>query len=185
MNTDTVYNLILIVLWATVWSGGFWYFRTRRTRGPLFRRLSRRGRICVILGFVAVPSLYCLSYAPLLQLWLGAHGDRGNTPLMGLKLWQLDDLFVPVQWMIDNTPLRQPLLWWAGFWDVPERLTDASASRLRSGSIWGTTPPWLYASGWLLIGTACSVIPPYILDRALHVFQTRRLRPNSGTQAAT
>ncbi len=173
----TIYFMILTVLWATIWSCCVWFFRTRRTRGPLFRRLTRKRRILLVCVFVAMPCIYCLSYAPFMRLLAVAPDLR---PGIGA----LDDLYVPVQWLIDQTALREPLLSWAGIWHVsPQPLMAASAARMRF--FWGTTPPSLYAAGWLLIGIAWCVIPPYLLHRLLHCFQTKHKDRTVRTQTAT
>ena len=38
-----------------------------------------------------------------------------------------DDLTIykPVDWLIDETPLREPLLWWAGVWSVRGTFVEA------------------------------------------------------------
>lgn len=150
----TFYFAILTVMWAVIWSGGVWYLHARRTRGPLWRRLGAKNRIAIIaLGFV-IPSVYCLSYAPL----------EGT----------LDDLFVPVQWLIDHTAIRQPLLSWTEIvGSSRQQMIAESASRMRS--TWGTAPPWMYASFWIAFGVACCAIPPYLIDRAASSERIRRL----------
>jgi hypothetical protein len=150
----SLYFAILTAMWAVIWSGGVWYLHTRRTRGPLWRRIGRKGRIAIIALSFVIPSVYCLSYPPL----------KGT----------LDDLFVPVQWLIDYTAIRQPLLSWAEICGIsPERLIAESAARMPS--TWGTTPPWLYASFWIAFGVACCAIPPYLIDRAAPLDRIRRL----------
>lgn len=153
---DTFYFAILTVMWAVIWSGGVWYLHTRRTRGPLWRRLGQKRRIAIIaLGFV-IPTVYCLSYAP----------SDGK----------VNDLFVPVQWLIDHTAIRQPLLSWAEICGISrEQMIAESAARMRSNSYWGTTPPWVYASFWILFGAACCAIPPYLIDRVASSERIRRL----------
>ncbi len=61
----TLYFTLLGLLWFSIWFFGVWYFETRRTHGPLFRRLSVKRRMLLIAALVLIPCIYCLSYAPL------------------------------------------------------------------------------------------------------------------------
>jgi hypothetical protein len=146
-----LYFTILTVLWFAIWACGVWYFETRRLRGPLFRRLSVKRRLLMIAALVGLPCIYCLSYPPL-------------RPTLGT----LDDLYVPVQWGFDNTALQAPLLRWADFCGAsPNQMLAESASRKRS-MFWGTTPAYLYASGWIIFGIICCILPAYLIYRLSH-----------------
>lgn len=61
--------------------------------------------------FVLVPVAYVLSYAAVFHL-VGEPDDGVNYPPRAS--WQ--EIYVPVEWLTDNTPLREPLLFWAGLW---------------------------------------------------------------------
>lgn len=163
MGDYSFYYAILICVWAAIWGAEFYYFRSRRAHGWLFRRMSPSKWLAFGSVCAAVPTLYLLSYAPLMRLGLGP----------------LDDLFVPVQWLIDHTPLREPLIAWASFWNVPvETLEVASNLRMR-GSFWGTVPAPIYASGWIAIGIICCVAPPFLLESGLQIVRTKfRRRPS-------
>lgn len=119
---------------------------------------------------LAIPFLYCLSYAPCLRLLAG-------TP----ELHLLDDLFVPVQWLFDHTEFRGPLLTWASFWHVDENLLlTASADRMRS-QFWGTMPPSQYAGIWVVIGLVCCLLPPVLLELLISMLRVRQARELSRT----
>ncbi len=53
--------------------------------------------------------VYVLSYAPVYRWHYGS--DRWTLPLAD---WET--VFVPVHFLIDETPLREPLLRWAALW---------------------------------------------------------------------
>ena len=153
----TLYFAILAILWLAIWACAVWYFETRRTRGPLLRRLSGKRRALLIAGLVLIPCLYLLSYAPYKRF-------EATVPVMRPTIAALDDLYVPVQWVFDHTALQAPMIRWAQIWGVPSnRLIGESESRMKS--FWGTTPPWLYATGWVLIGIAWCLLPPYLFYR--------------------
>jgi hypothetical protein len=54
--------------------------------------------------------------------------DGGNLPL-----------YAPVDWLIDKTPLKEPLLWWAHVWGVEEDFWFANA--IRGGAHFSIDPP--------------------------------------------
>lgn len=160
-----LYFLILTSLWAGVWAGPYWYFRTRHEfRNGKLRPEAKRLRIILWLLVPTTLVLYCLSYAPVLRVIAG-----------GYRLEMLDDLFVPVQWLFDFTPLREPFLRWADLWQVDrDALLRASDYRLRG--FWGTTPPAVYAIGWLVLGVICWLLPPFLLERVQTGIRNRRNR---------
>ena len=57
-----------------------------------------------------LPLVYVLSYAPVFRFT----GDPGTGFFGSRKGWQ--EPYQPVEWLTDNTPLREPLLFWAGLW---------------------------------------------------------------------
>lgn len=88
----------------------------------------RRSHWPVVVACMAfLPVLYALSYAPLYRLvhgrsidFLGSkrvvfYGGVGPPPTPRRTLMPL---YTPVEWLIDETPFRQPLLWWADVWSV-------------------------------------------------------------------
>lgn len=150
----TLYFALLGVLWLAIWASVGWYLETRRTKGPLLRRLSAKRRGLLIVAVVAIPFLYCFSYAP-------------------FKRSGLDDLYVPVQWLFDHTALRTPLLKNAELWHAsPNQFLADSESRLR-GNFWGTLPPYTYATGWILMGLAWCLLPPYLMYRLSLWYRTK------------
>jgi hypothetical protein len=173
-----LYFTILTVLWLSIWAGAAWYFETRRARGPLFRRLSIKRRLLLVACLVAISCVYCLSYAPYKRVLAAAPNAR---PTLGA----LDDLYVPVQWLFDHTPLQTPLLRWAELCNAsPDRLIAESHSR--SGShFWGTTPPVLYAAGWIFLGIVWCLLPPYLFYRGMVWWRERRKGISLHAQNAT
>jgi hypothetical protein len=154
-----LYFTLLGVLWFSIWFLGVLYFETRRMRGPLSRGISVKRRALLLAGLVAMPCLYCLSYAPL-------------RPSLGT----LDDLYVPVQWVFDHTLLREPMLQWAELCDGPtRRLVAESNSRMRAG-FWGTMPPLPYAAGWIAIGVIWCALPLYLFYRIRLWHRARKSR---------
>lgn len=82
-----------------------------KPRKPLLANLT--WGVVALLGLCL---LYALSYAPAYRLVFGA--DPGNyvrtdeQPGLGI--------FRPVEWLVDRTPMRPVLLWWADVWRVGE-----------------------------------------------------------------
>lgn len=66
--------------------------------------------------------LYVLSYAPVARSSMSSSGmmwvDGQHVPA-----------YRPLDWIIDNTPLRRPLLWWAGMWGVRDAFELSSLIR--------------------------------------------------------
>lgn len=67
----------------------------------------------VVAACLLLPAVYTLSEAPIVRL-------AGVTPHGGW--WRL---YSPVDWAIDNTPLREPLLSWARLWSVEVEFVGA------------------------------------------------------------
>ena len=67
--------------------------------------------------------VYVFSYAPVVRmknpfiLYSGTD-YKGFSPTSGSIDGHNLPLFRPIDWLIDETPLRRPLLWWAELWGV-------------------------------------------------------------------
>ena len=57
---------------------------------------------------------YVLSYAPVYRWQVGPDVD-------GFRILQMSG-YGPVEWLMDNTALSKPLLWWGDVWGVGEKL---------------------------------------------------------------
>ncbi len=83
----------------------------------------------VALALVLLAAAYLLSYAPVVRWHVAARvGTPGNTYLDGYDL----PVYQPVDWIIDNTPLRTPLLWWTGVWGVRREFSVVAWYRTHS-----------------------------------------------------
>jgi len=60
------------------------------------------------------------------------------------------DLFVPADWAYDHTALRHPIRLIGEYIGASSELEQQSRYRSQ-GKMWGTTPPALYAAGWLAL----------------------------------
>jgi len=125
-------------------------------RGVLRRILIHRRIVFPLVGLVILIG-FVLSFAPVMALGI----PRPRTSIL--------DLYVPVEWLIDNTPLRDELLVWANRWGQYENLANASADRLRRVSY--PAGPWLYALSWSIFAVASVVAPAWIL-----LIAARRMR---------
>ena len=85
-----------------------------------------------LLPLVLLGVAYVLSYAPVVR-FKGPYS--GNRP--GAFLFPIDGsdlpVYRPVDYLIDETPLREPLFLWADLWGVREPFEFASAVRNFSG----------------------------------------------------
>lgn len=84
----------------------------------------------VILLLLAV--FYVLSYAPAyrLQLWdIDGLNSFQSVPDQLFIEQKSAGVYAPVVWMIDKTPLREPLLTWAAAWGVRRHLESDAAVR--------------------------------------------------------
>jgi len=110
--------------------------------------------VTVILLLFLLPVVYVLSSAPAVRLglWPSAEVTTGNVVARRLKPGILRELrarkvgtsmivvvhghsgsiaaYKPVEWLIDETPLREPLFWWADVWGVGDDVRRLA--RLRS-----------------------------------------------------
>ncbi len=150
------YFIVLTCVWLVVWGVVLHAFLSRGRLHPVVAHLARL-RVLVSLCLFGLIG-YVISYAPAVQhdVLQGAHGEYA-------------DLYVPVDWLIDQTPARGALLDWAAVWEVEDEFVQASKTRLRSSETWGTAPAWLYGLGWLLWGVVCCVGPPYAVYRLVLV----------------
>ena len=103
MNYIPYYG-VCALLWFVAWAIGLWYCQTRRTRGPLLRRLSWPRRIGLMAGVVGLPVLYIFSY-PLYQRLAAAFPQQRSW------LGPMDDLYVPVQCLEGPSWSDEPFLW--------------------------------------------------------------------------
>jgi hypothetical protein len=88
-------------------------------------RRSRALWVSSICGALILLSVtYALSYAPVFRWQM----ERQNTMCPEGKWRQLYD---PVNWMIDRTPLRPPLLSWADYWNVRSPMETESWYRVK------------------------------------------------------
>jgi hypothetical protein len=78
--------------------------------------------------------LYPLCYAPVLRFWGGT--TYTDDPVWESFLPQVDYAdgrryppFRPIDWLIDHTPLRHPLFWWAGLWGVRDDFESSRQER--------------------------------------------------------
>ncbi len=70
--------------------------------------------LLVAFAMIVLPVAYVLNYAPVVRM----------TPVrIGTSV------YAPVDWMIDNTPLREPLFWWADLWGVRDDFRAGMLSR--------------------------------------------------------
>ena len=73
-----------------------------------------------------MPFVYVLSYAPVVRVNGREYIQAGRVdfwvPSDGIRF----PLYKPVDWLIDNTPLRGPLFIWAGLWGVGGEFREAT-----------------------------------------------------------
>lgn len=82
----------------------------------------------VAFALIVSPFVYVLSYAPFVRF--SGRAEMGPAErLASLRRWEFENhafgtegslypAYKPVDWLIDNTPLREPLFLWAGLWSV-------------------------------------------------------------------
>ncbi len=59
-----------------------------------------------------------LSYAPVVRVREGPDPEYSMPETLLVSPPDEYPPYKPVDWMIDNTPLRKPLFWWADLWGV-------------------------------------------------------------------
>lgn len=76
--------------------------------------MNRSVRRVLLLGFLSIV-VYPLSFAPVDLILYGPSSQSG--------LYRLDrmQIYSPVNYLIDHTPLAPPLLWWSNVWCVGDR----------------------------------------------------------------
>ncbi len=81
--------------------------------------------------------LYVLSYAPVFRFTVDTETFLYFREREG---WQ--ELYVPIEWLTDNTSIREPLLSWAGLWgeEVEEDFRLRSDRRMRGEDPYGEYP---------------------------------------------
>lgn len=98
---------------------------------------------------LAIP--YVMSYAPIYRLKHGRpirivttsdfNFRRYRPPCLPAivrapqaRPWVPLSIYRPVEWLIDYTPLREPLMHWAELWDVRAQMSWNSVGRMRQRS---------------------------------------------------
>ena len=100
---------------------------TAKPRKPLLVNLT-----WAVIALVGLAVLYVLSYAPAHRMLFGHVPLIGAVDPINTKTSMPDTripAYMPVNWLIDHTPLREPLFWWAGVFGVEEDFRDAHSSR--------------------------------------------------------
>lgn len=91
------------------------------------QRKQNRPSLTSLVAFVMLTStLYVLSYAPYSRVRYGPSSEAFS------YAWDYSPHeagYRPVEWLIDRTPARKPLLRWAQIWSVEHRMARDSASR--------------------------------------------------------
>lgn len=103
----------------------------------------------VAFFLIVTPVVYVLSYAPVVKVC----GRTAEFPVdgrsLGLDIRSMDSvvvplvivnqpladgslypLYAPVDWLIDNTLLREPLFFWAGLWSAGDEFEKGRSFRL-------------------------------------------------------
>ena len=81
---------------------------------------TRRLPLLPIALLVLLPLAYLLSYAPVYRMGKSSGWSRIDHPLA---------VYRPVDWLIDHTPLDEPLYRWADLWGVRGDVVWAAAYR--------------------------------------------------------
>lgn len=102
----------------------------RERRKPSFTSLAA-------FFLVVTPILYVLSYAPVVR-FCGPPLEY-QPPMVGpgnrATVYRLREYrsFAPVDWLIDNTPLKEPFFLWADLWGIREAFRQAALAREHAG----------------------------------------------------
>lgn len=85
----------------------------------------------LLIGFSLL--VYVLSYAPAIRYSYGPDFNlyikNGSAMIDPPMSWIRTNVYVPVEWLIDKTPLRRPLLLWADLWNVRRSVEFVSECR--------------------------------------------------------
>jgi hypothetical protein len=128
------YYFALAIMWGALWCvtalllgplpddlRNYYFHRWRRwSIAGIAVRTTQLPRIVLAVGAVICAAYYALSYAPT-EAALADGRLRMPRAMM--------DFFVPVQWLIDQSALREPLLRWADIYGQRENFVAASATR--------------------------------------------------------
>ena len=106
------------------------------------RNQTGRERWAVVLLIVLVATVVGFNYVLAYPIAVSRLPAAGYSEFL--------DLFVPAEWLYDHTPLRGPMHSVGKEFGVAQSMESASESRMR-GHTWGSTPPVLYAAGWLAL----------------------------------
>ena len=90
---------------------------------------------------LSIAVLYVLSYAPFVRMRGGLQYAplppptsvwdlHGDPPIVSFGDGRDYPAYRPVDWLIDNTPLRDPLLWWADLFDIGRDMQTAHLYRM-------------------------------------------------------
>lgn len=92
------------------------------------RRVKRA--VFIVICMFGICAIYVFSYAPAVALLSDPlpklkyyHWDAPNIPRHPLRC------YAPVDWLIDNTSLEQPLMTWAKLWGSDDRIALAKFAR--------------------------------------------------------
>ena len=81
----------------------------------------------VAFGFILLPGVYVLSYAPVVRFNAEPLPETVFLPAPAPLEYEF---YKPVDWLIDNTLLETPLLGWAGLWGVRDEFAGAQSIRI-------------------------------------------------------
>jgi len=91
--------------------------------------------VAVILTLTVILVGYVLSYAPYIRY---RYSIRKRPPRGVLVSYNMDTPYIvenrhtfyaPVEWLVDETPAKRPMLWWADVWDVRDKVSRDAVSR--------------------------------------------------------
>jgi len=116
-------------------------------------RIAAHERIILAVAAIWFAGIYVLGYAPTMKAIRAGKLTRAE-PII--------DFYVPVQWLTDESALREPLLNWANDWGLRDQFASESDSRRRA-HYWGNVPPAIYACGWSGVGLAFVFGPAWII----------------------
>jgi hypothetical protein len=90
----------------------------RPQRQLTLNRSQQQSSLGLPIALCAICLIYVLSYAPMYRVLKG--NDSLFTVMRGPEPWQC--AYIPIQWIMYRTPLREPLIRWAWVWDVDDEL---------------------------------------------------------------